>query len=1795
MRPSVSKTTLFPVLVLAFFFALSSTAFAAPSITSLSPTSGAIGASVTITGTSFGSTQGSSTVKFNGTTATATSWSATSIVASVPSGATTGNVVVTVSGTASNGKSFTVVAAPSITSLSPTSGAVGASVTVTGTNFGSTQGSSTVKFNGTAGTPTSWSATSIKVPVPSSATTGNVVVFASGVNSNGQTFTVLPTPSITSLSPTSGAVGASVTITGTNFGSTQGSSTLKFNTTTATPTSWSATSIVANVPSGATTGNVVVTVSGVVSNGESFTVVSAPSITSLSPTSGVVGTPVTVTGTNFGSTQGSGTVKFNGTAGTPTSWSATSIHVPVPSGATTGNVVVYASGVNSNGESFTVLATPNITSLSPTSGAVGASVTITGTNFGSTQGSSTLKFNTTTATATSWAATSIVATVPSGATTGNVVVTVSGVASNGVSFTVVSAPSISSLSPTSGVVGTPVTVTGTNFGSTQGSSTVQFNGTTGTATNWSATSIQVPVPSGATTGNVVVHASGVNSNGKSFTVTPSPTITSLSPASGAPGTPVTISGTNFGSTQGSSTVQFDGTVATATSWSAASITTTVPNGATSGNVVVTVSGAASNGMNFTVPTLTSISVTPATVSLPIAATQQFTATGTYSDGTQGNITASATWSSTATNVATISTAGTATGVGEGTTTIQATVGTINGSTSLTGTPSPFIFTGSLNTPRAYHTATLLQNGQVLITGGSAGGGTFLGSCELYNPTTGTFTYTGNLLIPRAWHTATLLQNGQVLITGGESDQNGTYGDQPQAELYNPSTGSFSWAGSLNLARSNHTATLLQNGQVLIAGGSTSSGTTATAELYNPATSSFSYTGNLTQPLWYQSATLLNDGTVLIAGGDDLYGSSPVASAELYNPTLGTFAATGNLNTPREEHTATLLGNGQVLIATGENYVQGNAQYLATAELYNPTAKTFSVTGSLANPRLNATANLLSSGSVLITGGWAPSQIPVAPAELYNPTSATFSLAGNLNVPRGSHQSALLNNGTVLIVGGEDQYLDQYGDYVVENVPQAELYQPVGTDIAPVSLQITPATANVLVGGSQTFTAVDNNGNPRQDATWTVSNPSLASVTTNENGTGTLTAIAVGEVTLTATAGTTTAQETVNILAAGSYPTGTVVWSASPTPGFTPIQLVQAVPAIGAPDLYSTQLNTAGTQSMLQAMTADGQQLWQTTLPPLNNNSVPDGFGGVIVTEYDTCTPGQTNPLTVVDLDPIYGQPTFAISAAGVQVGNTIEYCYTPGPTAPQVAVRGDGAVIISGPSNNGFPPLTLVPVGGANIVSYSIPPSTLENSSGQQVGVQCCLGPPMVNSDGTAYVEYEVRNINNSNVITSDYLYLFQINANNSSSSTLLSSTTQNEAQFPGSIIPDGNGGVLATWTISPSNPPVPQYPYQVVDVSAGVVGTPYNLPFSPPTVAFGQSPTLVLGDNGTVLATNSTDTVNGPVVASFGLTSGFVNWSYRAAPQSTLSIVAASAGGGIAINDSQAGVTLLDPNGNPSQIGGTAGSTAQTSVLGNWYLQSAQAFSELLQSPLALAQTFWAFPGGSQSPSAIATQQVQANQTQGTVKQLPPSGATLNTNYNSIEILTTESVGYIFQTYLQTFEGAWPGNNDVATVPTTTNLTGTGQNLTFTLQGIAASGPLVWLGLGQGPFSVQTERFDTQADVISAVTLQGHPLAGWRYWRVYSIGTNDLVIETGAADTNGPGAINYEGYRILKTKQTKIWQEYLQFILNDLRSNKNGKGDPNATQGSNKAYNFVSGQWNPASPSLAQILNYVCQAATCN
>ncbi len=181
------------------------------------------------------------------------------------------------------------------------------------------------------------------------------------------------------------------------------------------------TSIVVPVPNGGTTGSVAVAVSGVNSNGTNFTVLSTPAITSLTPAAAAPTANVTIAGTNFGANQGDGTIRFNGTAATPTSWTDTSIVVPVPGGATSGNVVVHASGVNTNGVGFTV---EQLAVRDCCTGAVGTIVTITGTGFGATQGSSTAAFHGVPATVNSWTDTQVVAVVPPQTLTGTISVTV---------------------------------------------------------------------------------------------------------------------------------------------------------------------------------------------------------------------------------------------------------------------------------------------------------------------------------------------------------------------------------------------------------------------------------------------------------------------------------------------------------------------------------------------------------------------------------------------------------------------------------------------------------------------------------------------------------------------------------------------------------------------------------------------------------------------------------------------------------------------------------------------------------------------------------------------------------------------------------------------------------------------------------------------------------------------------------------------------------------------------------------------------------------------------------------------------------------------------------------------------------------------------------------------------------------------------------------------------------------------------------------------------------------------------
>jgi hypothetical protein len=386
-----------------------------------------------------------------------------------------------------------------------------------------------------------------------------------------------------------------------------------------------------------------------------------------------------------------------------------------------------------------------------------------------------------------------------------------------------------------------------------------------------------------------------------------------------------------------------------------------------------------------------------------------------------------------------------------------------------GPAGTFTPTGSMTTPRSFHTATLLPGGKVLIAGGAqsmpSASEVVLASAELYDASAGAFSPAGNMTTARRLHTATLLPDGRVLIAGGY----GTEAALDSAEVYDYATGAFTATGKMMVARGGHTAILLPNGTVMIVGGYGSPPfEIAPAELYDPATgmfthaapysgkggcdfcapavllsggkvlfpgqhpaqlydpvsNAFSLTGEMISD--HSPAALLANGKVLFAGGE---GAGRYSDAELYDPASGTFLPTGNMTFRRVWHTMTLLPDGMVLTAGGEtDSCAGNACMffgsVASAELYDPATGTFIETGDMAAPRETHTATLLNDGRVLIAGGVSYGGIGIffgctASAELYNPplpapSPVLFSVSGD-----GRGQGAILHAGTARVPSSDD--------------------------------------------------------------------------------------------------------------------------------------------------------------------------------------------------------------------------------------------------------------------------------------------------------------------------------------------------------------------------------------------------------------------------------------------------------------------------------------------------------------------------------------------------------------------------------------------------------------------------------------------------------------------------------------------------------------------------------------------------------------------------------------------------------
>jgi N-acetylneuraminic acid mutarotase len=293
---------------------------------------------------------------------------------------------------------------------------------------------------------------------------------------------------------------------------------------------------------------------------------------------------------------------------------------------------------------------------------------------------------------------------------------------------------------------------------------------------------------------------------------------------------------------------------------------------------------------------------------------------------------------------------------------------------------------------------------------------------------------------RAGATTTLLSNGKVLVAGGYFiDGAGATVPLATAELYDPASGTFSATGSLANARYNHTATLLADGRVLIAGGAGNDVALASAELYDQATGRFASAGSMTTARIGHAAALLPGGRVLLIGGTDSLGPArPIylASAETYDPAAGTFAAAGSMSTVRYGHTATALGDARVLTCGGLRSDSEQKSSLATCERYDPQSHAFEPASAMSAARSGQAAVMLADGRVLIAGGQnvesqSHSSYP-ASADLYDPAAGSFSSAGAMLEGRMSPTATRLADGRVLIAGGANS---------IAITSSAELYQP----------------------------------------------------------------------------------------------------------------------------------------------------------------------------------------------------------------------------------------------------------------------------------------------------------------------------------------------------------------------------------------------------------------------------------------------------------------------------------------------------------------------------------------------------------------------------------------------------------------------------------------------------------------------------------------------------------------------------------------------------------------------------------
>ena len=357
----------------------------------------------------------------------------------------------------------------------------------------------------------------------------------------------------------------------------------------------------------------------------------------------------------------------------------------------------------------------------------------------------------------------------------------------------------------------------------------------------------------------------------------------------------------------------------------------------------------------------------------------------------------------------------------------------------------WVATGALSQARIAQTATLLVDGTVLVTGGRSSAGA-LTSAERYSPLTEQFTVTGSMATSRWSHTATLLADGRVLVTGGFTGfvSGNAQAVTDTAELYDPATGTWTTTGSMLTRRALHSVFRLADGRVLVAGGRTCSGPppatcdftsrTNTAELYDPATGTWTPTGSMSFARHTTSATALADGRVIVPAGFSAVDPHDTSdTAEVYDPSTGTWSLTGDLNRSRARQGAMALDDGTVLVGPGSRETTFGPPFSAViqdiTELYDPATDTWQLTAGkpLLPGRFNFQQAVLPNGKALMAGGFGGPQgneAPTLTAEVYDPSTSTWSSAGSTTHLHGTSSS--LTNTHDAVVLSASPFTFQFG-------------------------------------------------------------------------------------------------------------------------------------------------------------------------------------------------------------------------------------------------------------------------------------------------------------------------------------------------------------------------------------------------------------------------------------------------------------------------------------------------------------------------------------------------------------------------------------------------------------------------------------------------------------------------------------------------------------------------------------------------------------------------------------------------